>query len=85
MKRTNGASTRISTNDLRFSFHRVLKAVRGGRTLTLTYRNKELARIVPIKSSAQPASDDWLFRLAELAEPMGKLSNQQIDALIYGR
>jgi prevent-host-death family protein len=38
----------ISTNELRLKFNRVLKAVKQGRSLTLTYRNKPLARIVPL-------------------------------------
>jgi len=35
---------------MRFQFGRILQAVKAGRPLTLTYRNKPLARIVPLKS-----------------------------------
>ncbi len=35
----------ISTNKLRLNFDRVLKAVKQGRSLTLTCRNKPLARM----------------------------------------
>jgi hypothetical protein len=32
-----------------------------------------------------PGADDPLYHLAELAEPMGPLTNEDIDAAIYGR
>jgi antitoxin (DNA-binding transcriptional repressor) of toxin-antitoxin stability system len=69
---------------MRFQFGRILKAMKAGRPLTLTYRNKPLARIVPLKSNAAPSKDDHVFRLHELAEPIGPLTNAEIDAAIYG-
>jgi prevent-host-death family protein len=74
----------ISTHEMRFQFDRVLRAVEKGRALTLTYRNKPLARIVPIADEQPLSPDDSVFRLHELAEPIGPLTNAQIDALIYG-
>ena len=50
----------ISTNELRLNFDRVLKAVKQGRSLALTYRNKPLARIVPLKDE-QVLSEDPVF------------------------
>ena len=76
---------RISTHEMRFQFRRVLQAVRAGRSLTLTYRNKPLARIVPLKPDLTVSPDDAVFRLYELAEPLGPLSNGEIDAAVYGR
>jgi prevent-host-death family protein len=70
---------------MRFQFGRILKAVRAGRSLTLTYRNKPLARIVPLRSPAELSADDPVFRLHELAEPMGPLTNADIDAAVYGQ
>jgi antitoxin (DNA-binding transcriptional repressor) of toxin-antitoxin stability system len=70
---------------MRFQFDRVLRAVKAGRSLTLTYRNKPLARIVPLTPVADISADDPVFRLHELAEPMGPLTNAEIDAAIYGR
>src|SRR2546421_7014145 len=75
----------ISTHHMRFEFGRILRAVKAGRPLTLTYRNKPLARIVPFKSGPEVTVDDPIFRLHELAEPMGPLSNTEIDNAIYGR
>jgi prevent-host-death family protein len=76
----------ISTNELRLNFDRVLKAVKQGRSLTLTYRNKPLARIVPLKEERLLSGDDPIYRMYELAEPVGiPLTNEEMDNLIYGR
>jgi prevent-host-death family protein len=80
-----GASNLISTHEMRFQFDRVLKAVKAGRSLTLTYRNKPLARIVPLAEQTSIREDDPIFRLHELAEPVGPLTNVEIDQLAYGQ
>jgi prevent-host-death family protein len=59
---------------MRFEFDRVLKAVKAGKSLTLTYRNKPLARIVPLNEETAIPEDDPIFRLDELAEPIGPLT-----------
>jgi prevent-host-death family protein len=79
-----GASDKISTHQMRFEFERVLRAVKAGRSLTLTYRNKPLARIVPLNEELPIAKNDPIFRLDELSEPIGPLTNTEIDRLIYG-
>jgi prevent-host-death family protein len=83
--KARGTTQTISTHEMRFEFERVLRAVKAGRTLTLTYRSKPLARIVPLKAEPDLAADDPIFRLDELAEPIGPLANAEIDADIYGR
>jgi prevent-host-death family protein len=76
----------ISTNELRLNFDRVLKAVKQGRSLTLTYRNKPLARIVPLKEERPLSEDDPIYRMYEFAESIGApLTNDEMDKLIYGR
>jgi antitoxin (DNA-binding transcriptional repressor) of toxin-antitoxin stability system len=82
-KRVTHAET-ISTHDMRFKFDRVLRAMKEGRSLTLTYRNHALARIVPLQSDAAPDPNDSIFQLHKFAEPIGPLTNAQIDAEIYG-
>jgi prevent-host-death family protein len=81
-RQANGST--ISTDEMRFQFARVLQAVKAGRSLTLTYRNKPLARIVPLKAQQAISADDPVFRLHELAEPIGPLTNAEIDAAVYG-
>jgi len=80
-----GTSNTISTHQMRFQFERVLKAVKAGRSLTLTYRNRPLARIVPMQEQTSIPEDDPIFRLDELAEPIGPLTNAEIDTLVYGQ
>ena len=80
-----GTSNTISTHQMRFQFDRVLKAVKAGKSLTLTYRNKPLARIVPLQEQTSIAEDDPIFRLHELAEPIGALTNVEVDQLVYGQ
>jgi prevent-host-death family protein len=82
--KAKGSQT-ISTHEMRFEFERVLRAVKAGRTLTLTYRSKPLARIVPFKTEPDLTADDPIFRLDELAEPIGPLTNAEIDVAVYGR
>jgi prevent-host-death family protein len=82
--RKAGAPEVISTHEMRSEFERVLRAVKAGRSLTLTHRSKPLARIVPLREEQTIAEDDPIFRLDELAEPIGPLTNAEIDALVYG-
>jgi prevent-host-death family protein len=83
--KTTDAPDTISTHEMRFEFARVLRAVKEGRSLTLTYRRKPLARIVPLREEESLREDDPIFRLDELAEPIGPLTNAEIDALVYGQ
>ena len=75
----------ISVTDLKLHTGSVLRSVALGRTLTVTHRRKALARLVPlVHSQSRVCDDDPIFRLAELAEPMGLLTNEQIDQFVYG-
>jgi antitoxin (DNA-binding transcriptional repressor) of toxin-antitoxin stability system len=69
---------------MRFEFDRVLRAVKAGRTLTVTYRRESLARIVPLKAEPDLTAADPIFRQDELAEPIGPMINADIDAVVYG-
>jgi len=69
---------------MRFEFGRILKAVKEGRALTLTYRNQPLAQIVPIRKRPEVLENDPIFHLHTLAEPMGSMTNKEIDSAIYG-
>lgn len=84
VRKASAAEETISTNEMRFEFDRVLKAVKADRPLTLTYRGKPLARIVPLGSENTVSANDPIFHLDEIAEPMGPLTNGEIDHLVYG-
>jgi antitoxin (DNA-binding transcriptional repressor) of toxin-antitoxin stability system len=68
----------ISTHQMRFEFERVLRAVKAGRSLTLPYRNKPLNEELPVPEN------DPIFRFDQLSEPIGRLTNGEIDRLVYG-
>ena len=74
---------KISTNELRFNFKKVMKNLSRGVELTLTYRNRPLARIVPIEPREEIPEEDPLYNLHEKAESMGSLSNEEMDCIIY--
>ena len=51
----------------------------------LTYRGRPVARLEPYTESAPPA-DDPIYRLAESSVDQGEsLSNEEIDAIVYGQ
>ncbi len=74
---------KISTNELRFNFKRVIESLNRGIEMTLTYRNQPLARIVPIEPPEEIPAQDPLYELHEKAEAMGSLSNEEIDRILY--
>ena len=74
----------ISTHELRVNFRRVLRSLKAGIPLILTYRNQPLARLSPITEEKQIPVDDPLYHIHEFAEDMGSLTNKQIDEIVYG-
>lgn len=74
--------------EFRRDAQRALDAVRRGERLLLTYRGRPIARLEPVRD-AQPAApaDEALLRIDEYAVlgPRRKLSNAEIDQLVYGR
>ena len=86
MSKKEDSAHSISTNELRFHFDKVLASVRAGRSLTLTYRNKPLARIEPILPLEVNIPDnDPLYHLDQFAEDLGSLTNEEIDQALYGK
>jgi prevent-host-death family protein len=70
--------------EFRKNAERVLKDVRSGQSLVLTYRGRPVARLEPIRPQQGPV-DDPIYRLAELADREGEpLSNLEIDEIVYG-
>jgi antitoxin (DNA-binding transcriptional repressor) of toxin-antitoxin stability system len=73
--------------EFRRDARRALEAVRRGERLILTYRGRAIARLEPVREAAAAApGDDPLLRLDEYAVdgPRGKLTNNEIDRLLYG-
>ncbi len=81
--------------ELRQNAEGVVQDLRRGMALTLTYRGQRLARLEPIRPSAEDiAADDPLYLLAEqagsatadrrMAKENTRLTNADIDRALYG-
>ena len=74
----------ISIEELRQDVEGVLRRVKQGEELILTYRGKPAARLTPY-TAPTPQQDDPLYRLRHYAAPGGEsLQNEDIDAIVYG-
>ena len=85
----------ITMLELRQNAEAVVQDLRRGLALTLTYRGQPLARLEPIRPSAEDIpADDPLYLLAEqaglaktderLAQENARLTNRDIDRALYG-
>jgi antitoxin (DNA-binding transcriptional repressor) of toxin-antitoxin stability system len=76
----------ISILDLRRNAGAVIRKLRRGICLTLTYRGKRMARLIPMRSPQQPTRDDPFYHITELATAdAGGLANADIDEILYGK
>ena len=65
----------------------VMRGLKKGVKYRLTCRGRTVGRIVPESDAAQEIPpDDAIFRLHEFVSdgPAGKLTNEEIDRLVYG-
>ncbi len=75
----------VSMVELRRDAEGILQRVGRGERLVLTYRGRPAARLEPFTESATPA-DDPIYRLAELSvDQGGPLTNEEMDAIVYGQ
>lgn len=73
----------ISMLEFRRNAASVIRKSREGRRMILTYRGKRVMRLEPITEEVEP--DDPFYRLDRLAVANGQsLSNEEIDAILYG-
>ena len=75
---------------LRQNSEAVVSDLQRGLPLTLTYRGKPLARLVPIMAdAAEITADDPLYTLAAHAEAgapeNAAMGNAEIDRVLYGQ
>lgn len=72
----------ISIQEVRFEFARIKSGLERGEEFLLTYRNKPLAKLLPVVEPAFGAPDPALsFGLRpEEVEPM---TNEEMDRMIY--
>ncbi len=80
----------VSMLELRQNSEVVVSDLQRGLPLTLTYRGKPLARLVPVLADPEEiTADDPLYTLADHAEAgspdNASLGNEEIDRVLYGQ
>jgi prevent-host-death family protein len=74
---------RVSILEFRRDADRVIRKVRQGKRLILTYRGKPVMRLEPIRD-CEIGPDDPFYALAQLAIADGRsLTNEEIDQIVY--
>jgi antitoxin (DNA-binding transcriptional repressor) of toxin-antitoxin stability system len=76
----------ITMLELRSRGREVIKRLERGERLDLTYRGRKVARLEPIQQdeSGPIPADDPIFTFFKHAEPLGSMTNEEIDQLLYG-
>jgi antitoxin (DNA-binding transcriptional repressor) of toxin-antitoxin stability system len=76
----------ISMLELRSKGRDIVKRLDRGERLELTYRGRKVAVMEPAvsKKSTPIPADDPIFAFLERAEPLGGLTNEDIDQVLYG-
>lgn len=79
--------TPLTMVELRKNAAQVMRGLKKGIKYRLTYRGKTVGRIVPtVEAEQEIPKDDAIFRLHEFVGngPAGRLTNEEIDRLVYG-
>ena len=73
---------RVSILQFRRQAEAIIRQVRQGKRLILTYRGKPVMRLEPIREQVGP--DDPFYSLSEMSVADGEsLTNEEIDRLVY--
>jgi antitoxin (DNA-binding transcriptional repressor) of toxin-antitoxin stability system len=76
--------TTVSIQEMRFEFGKVRRALERGEELLLTFRNRPLARLSPVAPQRPNLASDPALHFGEEADDLPTLTNEQIDAALYG-
>ena len=76
----------VSMLELRSKGREVVKRLDRGERLELTYRGRKVARLEPVRKERRGPvpKDDPIRTFHKLAQPLGSMSNEEIDRLLYG-
>ena len=75
----------VSMLEFRQHAQQIVRRVRQGQSVILTYRGRPAARLEPLTDVGAQA-DDRFYRLADLADGAGEsLSNREVDEAVYGQ
>ena len=73
----------ISILEFRKNSKKILEWSRRGERMVMTYRNKPVCRIEPIRQKA--LDDDPFYHIDHPAQDKGgRLDNKQMDKIVYG-
>ena len=74
---------KVSMLEFRRDAEAVIRKVRQGQRLIMTYRGKPVMRLEPIRART-PGADDPFYKIAQLATATGQpLTNAEIDQIVY--
>jgi antitoxin (DNA-binding transcriptional repressor) of toxin-antitoxin stability system len=76
--------TTVSIQEMRFEFSKVKRALERGEELLLTFRNRPLARLSPVAPRRPKLASDPALHFGDQAEDLPVLTNEEMDAAIYG-
>lgn len=76
----------VTMLELRTHGRDIIRRLELGEKMALTYRGKRVGLLTPDpeSESAPIPADDPLHAFVEMAEPMGGLSNEEMDQFLYG-
>lgn len=76
----------VSMLELRSRGRDVVRRLERGERLELSYRGRIVATLVPTEADASKPipPDDPIRTFHKFAEPMGAMTNEEIDQLLYG-
>jgi prevent-host-death family protein len=77
--------TTVSMVEFRRDTEAIIRKVRRGQRMVLTYRGKPVMRLEPI-ADEEPSDDDPFYALPSHAvDNGGSLTNEEIDQIVYGQ
>lgn len=74
--------------ELRREFPKVLRWLTqgSGAVVRLTYRGRAIADLTPVRPEGQrPATDDAFYQICAMAAKGASLTNDEMDAAVYGK
>ncbi len=75
---------KVSVLEFRRDAVAVIRKVRQGKRLVMTYRGRPVMRLEPIVDEI-PSADDPFYKLGDLASSTAEpLTNEEIDKIVYG-
>jgi antitoxin (DNA-binding transcriptional repressor) of toxin-antitoxin stability system len=76
---------KISMLEIRRNARALIERLLQGESFTITYRNRAVAELHPVRGEPADLAGDPIYEIADLAEDLGTtLDAREADALLYG-